>query len=271
MNKLGICLSGGGARGAYQIGALKALEELGILQKASAFSGASIGAVNVTFAAIGSLDLAMDIWFNVPEAPLGEKTAIIKTIKNERLRLIDNGLLSINKLNEYLNEYLNFELLTNKDIYIAVSETGDTDKGFTDLLKSTIKHYVHRESQVSYVPLKELDKNMQINTLVASCSIPIVFPPVITNNKKYRDGGYFDNTPVQPLIDIGCDEIICVTVSALSSSRSKKKKYKNVRIHDIRSTKSLGKILDFTSMHSRRIYHYGYDDVMNYFKDKKSE
>jgi NTE family protein len=37
-------LSGGGARGAYQIGALKALQELGILDKATAFSGASIGA-----------------------------------------------------------------------------------------------------------------------------------------------------------------------------------------------------------------------------------
>lgn len=87
MNKLGICLSGGGARGAYQIGALKALEELGILQKASAFSGASIGAVNVTFAAIGSLDLAMDIWFNVPEAPLGEKNCNYKDHQEREIKI----------------------------------------------------------------------------------------------------------------------------------------------------------------------------------------
>ena len=97
MKKIGICLSGGGARGAYQIGALKALEDLGILQQTIAFSGSSIGAINATFAVASSLDVAKEIWFNVPEDPLGHNPSIITTVKNQRLRLIDSGLFSIKK------------------------------------------------------------------------------------------------------------------------------------------------------------------------------
>jgi len=269
MKKIGICLSGGGARGAYQIGALKALEDLGILQQTIAFSGSSIGAINATFAVASSLDVAKEIWFNVPEDPLGHNPSIITTVKNQRLRLIDSGLFSIKKLNELLNENIDFELLKSSNIFIGISDTGDADKGFMDLLKSTFKHYVQKESQVLYIPLREFDKTMQISTLVASCSIPIVFPPVITNSRKYRDGGYFDNTPVQPLIDFGCDEIICITISALSSLRAIKKKYKNIEIHEIRATKRLGKVLDFSSSHSRKIYEFGYDDTVNYFRNEK--
>jgi NTE family protein len=270
MKKIGICLSGGGARGAYQIGALKALEELGILQKASAFSGTSIGAVNVIFIATGAMDVAKEIWFNVPENPLGDNPSIVKTLRDQKLKVIDSGLFSIKKLNQLLDENIDFELLKNQDVFIAIADTGDSDKGIIDLLKSTFSHYIQKDSQVQYIPLKELNKDLQIDTVVASCSIPIVFSPVVTNSRKYRDGGYFDNTPIKPLIDFGCDEIICITISMLSSIRSIKQKYKNVKIHEIKATRRLGKVLDFSSEHSKRIYEYGYDDVMHYFRDGKS-
>ncbi len=267
MSKLGICLSGGGARGAYQIGALKALEELGILQKTSAFSGSSIGAVNATFAAAGALNVAKEIWFNVPDNPLGENSSIVKTIKDQRLKVIDSGLFSIIKLNQLLDDNIDFELLNKKDVFIAIADTGDADKGLIDLFKSTYMHYIQKDSQVLYIPLKEIDKNLQIDTVVASCSIPIVFPPVVTNSRKYRDGGYFDNTPIKPLIDFGCEEVICITISILSSLRSNKRKYKDVKIHEIKATRRLGKVLDFSSKHSKKIYNYGYNDVMKYFSN----
>jgi NTE family protein len=265
MKKIGICLSGGGARGAYQIGALKALEELGILQKANGFSGASIGAANAIFVATGAMDAAKEIWFNVPENPLGDNPSIVNTLRDQKLKVIDSGLFSIKKLNQLLDENIDFELLKNQDVFIAIADTGDSDKGIIDLFKSTFTHYIQKDSQVQYIPLKELNKDLQIDTIVASCSIPIVFPPVVTNSRKYRDGGYFDNTPIKPLIDFGCDEIICITISMLSSIRSIKQKYKNVKIHEIKASRRLGNVLDFSSEHSKRIYEYGYRDAMKYF------
>jgi len=265
MKKLGICLSGGGAKGAYQIGALKALQELGILDRATAFSGSSIGAVNATFVAAGAMDVAKEIWFNVPENPLGDNPSIGKTLRDQKLKIIDSGLFSIKKLNKLLDENIDFELLKKKDVFITIADTGEVNKGLIDLLKSTFAHYIKKDSHVQYVPLKEINKDLQIDTVVASCSIPVVFPPVVANNRKYRDGGYFDNTPIQPLIDFGCDEIICITISRLSSMRFIKQKYKNVKIYEMKATRNLGKSLDFSSKHSKRIYEYGYRDAIKYF------
>jgi len=265
MNKLGICLSGGGARGAYQIGALQALKELGILDRTVAFSGASIGAVNATFVTTDAMDIAKELWFNVPENPLGDSPSIVNTLRDQKLKVIDSGLFSIKKLNQLLEENIDFDLLKTKDIFIAVADTGDAEKGIIDLLRSTIAHYIQKDSKIQYIPLKGLNKELQIDTMVASCSIPVVFPPIVSNNRKYRDGGYFDNTPIKPLIDFGCDEIICITISTLSSIRSTRQKYKNIKIHEIKATRKLGKVLDFSSDHSKKSYEYGYRDTMSYF------
>jgi hypothetical protein len=48
--------------------------------------------------------------------------------------------------------------------------------------------------------------------------------------------------------------------------RSIKQKYKNVKIHELKATRRLGKVLDFSSEHSKRIFEYGYRDAMKYFE-----
>jgi len=65
--KLGLCLSGGGARGAYQIGALMALKEAGIYDKIEMISGTSIGAANAALIACNSLETVKNIWFDIPD------------------------------------------------------------------------------------------------------------------------------------------------------------------------------------------------------------
>ncbi|OQX93285.1 MAG: hypothetical protein B6I17_03390 [Tenericutes bacterium 4572_104] len=266
MSKLGLCLSGGGARGAYQIGAIKALEEFGILQKVQVFSGVSIGAVNAIFIASTPVDVAKDIWMNIPENPLGEKTSMIEKIKKNGFRVIDSGLFSLEKLDEILSENIDFKKIQKANVFIAISDTGESDKSILGLFKSTFDHYIKKDSKAVYVPINELDRKLQIETIKASCSIPIVFPPVVNNNKKYVDGGYFDNTPIQPLVDFGCDEVICIKIAFANHFRDLKKKYPNIKIHEIKSNKRLGGVLNFTSKHSRELYQLGYDDAINYIK-----
>ena len=79
MKPYGLILAGGGAKGAYQIGAWKAMRELDI--EFEAIAGASIGAINGAMIAQGDFDDAYELWSNV-EVSSGVN------IQGERLKLI---------------------------------------------------------------------------------------------------------------------------------------------------------------------------------------
>lgn len=269
MAKLGICLSGGGARGAYQIGALMALRELGIFKDAVAFSGSSIGSINATFAGLNMLEEAKDIWLSFKENPLGELSEGRERFRKEGLKALENGLFPLTRLEDVLNQHLVSFNPDSKDVFVAVSDTGDANKSDLELFKSAFDYYIRKDEMLHYVSLRNLNKHDQITTLLASCAVPFVFPPIIKDNRKYRDGGYFDNIPVQPLIDYGCDEIICIRISIISSLWAIKNKYPKIIIHEIKSSSYLGKILDFSLEHSLELYDLGYQDTMDYFSKRK--
>ena len=62
--KIGLCLCGGGAKGAYQAGVIKALYDRGI-SKFNSISGTSIGAVNGYFLFTGNVEKLEEIWTNL--------------------------------------------------------------------------------------------------------------------------------------------------------------------------------------------------------------
>ena len=265
-NKIGLCFTGGGARGAYQIGAAQALSDLGIYDNISAFSGTSIGAANVAVMASTSIDKAREIWFNIPEDALKLKEPIVRRIKREKFSTFDNGIYTMETFNRIMIDVINYDELKEKDVFVTVSESGDMAKGVLELFKSSYKHYIKKDSKVLYVPLKELDKDDQIKAVTASCSIPVVFPAVTGNDKKYYDGGVFDNTPIRPLVDFGCNEIIVIGISFFAFELIQSEKFTDIKIHQIKGKKKMGGVLDFSSKHSREIYKFGYHDTLTYFK-----
>jgi len=265
-NKIGLCFTGGGARGAYQIGAAQALSDLGIYENISAFSGSSIGAANVAIMASTSIEKAREIWFNIPKDALKMREALVTRLKREKLSTFDNGLYTMETLNRIMIDLIDYDVLLKKDVFVTVSESGDMTKGLLELFRSSYKHYIKKDSKVLYVPLKELDKGDQIKAVTASCSIPVVFPGVTGNDKKYYDGGVFDNTPVRPLIDFGCNEVIVIGISFFAFELIQSEKFPNVKIHQIKGRKKMGGVLDFSSKHSKEIYKYGYEDTLKYFR-----
>jgi NTE family protein len=98
MKRLGLCLSGGGARGAYQVGVLKALEELGILQKVYAISGTSIGSVNASLLTCKSVDEMRDLWFNYPASDFNKDTSIFRTLRERKMEVVNKGIYEIKAL-----------------------------------------------------------------------------------------------------------------------------------------------------------------------------
>ncbi len=263
--KIGLCFTGGGARGAYQIGAAQALSDLGIYENISAFSGSSIGAANVAVMASTSIEQARDIWFNIPKDALKLSGPIVERLKKEKLKAFDNGLYTMETFNRIMIDVINYDKINEKNVFVTVSESGEMTKSVFELLKTSYKHYIKKDSKVLYVPLKQLSKDDQIKAVTASCSIPLVFPGVTGNDKKYYDGGVFDNTPIRPLVEFGCDEIIVIGISFFAFELIQSDKFDDVKIHQIKGRKKMGGVLDFSSKHSKEIYEYGYRDTMEYF------
>jgi len=261
--KLGLCLTGGGARGGYQIGAMKALDELGILSNIHAYAGTSIGSANACVVASRGIKAAEDVWLNLPQ----ENIPKIKPSKPKKPRIV-TGRYSLEIFDKVMREAIDYEALKSKEVYITVSQGGPKDGGFMDLLKANFSHYVRKDSQVKYMPAHALDDETIHQCVMASCSIPLFFAPVDINDQHCFDGGMYDNIPVMPLIEAGCDEIIIVH---LHKHRSRffnpKKLAQDVCFHEIKHQgKELGPVLKFSLAHTNKLIELGYQETKAYFE-----
>ena len=114
----GLVLEGGGARGCYQIGAYKALVEMGI--DFDYVVGTSIGAINAAMICQGDLEIAYKLWENLTyDDVISVKDNDVNSIMKERLCLenardklnlakdfFDNKGFGVEPLNESLSEYI---------------------------------------------------------------------------------------------------------------------------------------------------------------------
>lgn len=268
MKKIGICLTGGGARGAYQVGAVFALKELGILKDVSAFAGTSIGAANSALIASNDIEKVKDIWFNVTKKELSIARPLFEKISKDHFKHFDQGIHAMDEFEDILTKDIILDELKKREVYVTISEGGASNQGFRELVKSTINHYVKHESKAHYVSLSTLNNLEEVKSVVmASCAIPIIFSSIDIDGKKYYDGGVFDNIPVKPLVDHGCDIVIVIHLTRLKWFS--KKKFPNTIIHEIIHKGTLGSVLDFDPKKSEKLFEYGYQDTMNYFKNTK--
>jgi len=175
--KIGLALSGGGLRGIGHIGAIKALEEHGF--QPSVLSGSSAGAIIGAFYAAGYT--AEEMIQIVQENDLFPTTS---------LRLRTSGFVNTRFLSRLVQKYIpanTFDSL-KRPLYVAV----------TNLLSG----------QPEYFHTGTLDE-----ALLASSSVPVLFPSVKRENAVYYDGGLLDNLPIQPLAGL-CNFLIGVHVNA---------------------------------------------------------
>jgi NTE family protein len=169
--KIGLVLSGGGARGFAHLGVIKALEEFGLV--INEVSGTSAGAISGAFYCYG---YKPDEIFKIVSAA--------GFLKSVRPAWSWAGLLSMDGFKDVLYKYLpenSFEAL-KIPLTIAATEI--------------------RLGKVVYFDSGEL-----VPRIVASSSIPALFDPMQLDGHVYVDGGIMDNLPVRPLVG-KCDFII---------------------------------------------------------------
>jgi NTE family protein len=213
MPKMGLVLQGGGALGAYEYGAVTRLVEYG--WEPVAITGVSIGAA--TAAAIagargGDIRASLrNLWDEITLKPLPywppEMQATFSLFGNPGFWRARHDLhaypqwtniYDVSPMYQTLSQVCDFERLNDPSITrIAVTatnvRTGDQVSFSNFTANPDAQHYITpRVSRVRLTP----------DHIIASGSLPPGFPMTVIDGVPYWDGGLFDNTPIEPLLDL---------------------------------------------------------------------
>lgn len=237
-NKIGLVLGGGGAKGAYQIGVLRALKEYKLLKHVNCISATSIGALNSMKVLDNDIDGAIEIWSNV-----SKDIALSKSSWTSKIRT--KSIFSREGFIKLANEKINFEKVSKSKIECYIVATPLTKK----IKDAPTEFKVNGKS-----------KDEIMSYLLASSAIPIVFEPVVINGIKYMDGFGVSNTPVETLKNKGCNIIFVIPLK--ESSDAWLYSDENTLIIDFVSDTNIGGLkggtLDFDSFRAKERMDIGY-------------
>jgi len=259
----GLVLEGGGARGAYHVGAYKAIRELNI--EIGGIAGTSIGAINGAMMVQGDYELLEKIWLSVDSYELfdlDEKT--VEDLRHFNLRninfsyllhqskeILSNRGLDTSRIRELFDYYIDEEKIRSSNIDFGIVTVNLTDKKPMELMK------------------EDIPEGKLIDFLIASANLP-AFRIEEMDGKKYLDGGFYNNLPIDILANKGYKNIIAVRTLAIGIIR--KAKIKDLNIIFIQPVESLGSMLgalDFNRERAEEYINLGYYDAMKVFKKLK--
>lgn len=191
--RLAFVLGGGGARGAMQVGALRALFEAGI--KPDLLVGTSIGAINATGLAVWGVNLA----------GLEKLEHAYQLMEDSRLmdpRIIQFAWNAVSKRQDYRSHYAAREILISAGIapefrfgqiqnVRLATVAADLDAGEPFIYGLDPQHSV-------------------LEGVMASFTIPPWFAPIEKDGQYIIDGGALSNLPIEPALRLGATEIIAL-------------------------------------------------------------
>jgi NTE family protein len=194
--KRALVLSGGGGRGAYHVGVMRFLEEHEWLP--DVVVGTSIGAVNG--AALASGHNAHSLW------ALWRRLTSKHVQKANLNPLNGDFLLNTAPLRETLERdgWVNFGRINSNEAAVHLRVTAmEVETGRLRVFGNSADQY----------PSQMKQERLGLDHIIASCSIPIVYPATELNGVLYWDGGTVANTPLSPAIDAGAEEIVVVLMT----------------------------------------------------------
>lgn len=186
-----LVLSGGGNKGAYQVGALRRLAENG--ERYDLFSGVSVGSINATqLAQHTSLPPAIErlteLWANVRTEDVARKRFLVP------LSLLwAPSIYTAEPMRKLISDNLDYDALLRSGKKLQIVSV-NLHTGGTHIC-------------TEQVPREEL-----IDNILASSVAPIVYPPVLLNGEAYVDGGVRHVSPLDAAIQAGAvdiDLILC--------------------------------------------------------------
>lgn len=282
MSDIGLVFSGGGGKGAYQIGVWKYLREIGLDRYVRGVSGTSVGALNAALFVGSDYDTAERMWRSISRDKIlsPRKLSFLDVAKwmnrvgyrypdGDPGRWFVRTGMDINPMMILfsMRERLSSDYMFSRDgIEKMMKECLD----FAKIRRSSIPCYVtcfclDRIRKERFCLNSFSDEDM-ISLLLATSAIPIVFPSEEFYGKMYCDGGVpflGDNVPVSPIYDSEVEDIIVVHLS--QKGQVDKKRFPNARILEIIPSKDLGNAvsgtLDFSQEGVIERMELGYQDA----------
>lgn len=244
--KTALIFSGGGSRGAYEVGVWRALEELNI--KCDIVTGASIGSINGALYVQGTLKEAEELWKNINLNTVfpdnitynSDPELVMNYLKSARR----GGLEPSNLKNNLLN------CLDLNKIY-----SSSIDYGLT-----TVKY---PSMQLVELTKREIPRTKFIDYLIASSTVFPVFKIKEIEENKYIDGGFRKTMPIELAKRMGAQKFIIVDISSLNKIHIPIKKENIVYI---KPQNNIGIPLVFDAKQARKNLKYGYNDTMKIYK-----
>lgn len=256
----GLVLEGGGSRGAYQVGALKALFEAGY--NFDAVVGTSIGAINGSMIAQKDFERMYNLWKNInfsdildiDDRKIGKllkkdfDMSTIKYISKKVTDTLKNKGVSTKKIREFLEANVNESKIRKSNIDFGLVTFSITDKKPIEIF------------------IKDIPDGEVINYLLASSRLPI-FKPEALNNKYYLDGGVYNNCPLSMLDPYKYKNIIVICTKNTPKIKGlTKARTAGTNVIIIRPSQELPRIINFENRTVNDMISLGYFDTQKILK-----
>ena len=249
-----LVLGGGGAKGAYEVGAIAALDELGI--KAGSVFGTSVGALHAAMYAQGSMDAAAALWENIRLSDVVSEESL--AIADDAENIFDHP----EKLLEFITRYAQKKGVDVSPLMEILHKLIDEDKIRRGGVQLGVVTTRFPSLAMVEKRLEDMETGSLIDWLMASASCFPIFPMKQVGGDRYIDGGFCDNTPVEMAVRSGARDIIAIDIG---KHRSHTQYDRRPNITYIRTSQPLGGLLTLDSALSARNRVLGYNDVMRAF------
>ncbi len=233
---LGLVLTGGGARAAYQVGFLRCLARHMPTLAVPIVTGVSAGAINAAFLAShrGPLDRGIDkltgLWKQLTPEKVFEvgSMSLFGDLARWGVRLVSGGsrvapaprsLVDTAPLDQFLRRALG-----TVDGEIAGIRENLAEQRLRAVALTTLKYSTGQTvTWVEGCQIEEWQRpnrvgimgRITVDHIMASAALPLIFPAVRLGDSWYGDGGIRMSTPLAPAIHLGADRILAVSTRHL--------------------------------------------------------
>jgi NTE family protein len=230
--KVGVILTGGGARAAYQVGVLWAISRLLPRNAPNPFPiicGTSAGAINAAALAVNATGFRagvgrlMSVWknFRVDQVYRSDPVRVFNSGARWIAALLFGGFGQHNPVSLLDNSPL-AELLKHKIEFKGIQES--IDRGALHAVSITASGYTSGHSVTFYQGVPALSPwkrarrigipaQISLDHLLASSAIPFMFPAVKINREYFGDGSMRQLAPISPALHLGAERVLVVGVA----------------------------------------------------------
>ena len=250
-----LILEGGGGKGAYEAGAIKAFNKKKIFF--DGVGGTSIGAINAACYASRNVEGMYKIWLSTNSKELFDlDTTALENIYNKNFSKSDikPTLSSIHKIiKNHGIDITNIKQILTKNINENKFRKSKIDFGMNTFSLSDLKPVE--------VFKDDIPNGKLVEYILSSAYLPFFKFEKIIDDKYYVDGGVYSNTPINMFIKKGYDDIYVVKAWR---TNLKYKNKKGLKVHVIKPRENLGSIVLFEPKTSEYRMNLGYYDTLKY-------